>query len=209
MRIAHISDLHVLALEGAVPFRLFNKRATGLREPALSSASTRTRARSCAPSPTTCRARKVDHVVITRRRLQPRARSRVRSGAQRARRRARPAAERGHARARQPRRLHARRRRRSRRFCAVLRALPHVRSARVLAPSSPAALFPVVKLRGPGRRSSASRPRSPGLPFVASGELGAQQLERSRRSSHQPEVEKRTPVILLHHPLHNPPSWLE
>ena len=29
MRIAHISDLHVLALEGAIPFRLFNKRATG------------------------------------------------------------------------------------------------------------------------------------------------------------------------------------
>src|SRR5258708_3144238 len=29
MRIAHISDLHVLALAGAVPFRLFNKRATG------------------------------------------------------------------------------------------------------------------------------------------------------------------------------------
>ena len=29
MRIAHISDLHVLALDGAVPFRLLNKRATG------------------------------------------------------------------------------------------------------------------------------------------------------------------------------------
>ena len=29
MRIAHISDLHILALAGAVPFRLFNKRATG------------------------------------------------------------------------------------------------------------------------------------------------------------------------------------
>ena len=29
MRIAHISDLHVLALKGAVPFRLLNKRATG------------------------------------------------------------------------------------------------------------------------------------------------------------------------------------
>src|SRR6266540_1024411 len=29
MRIAHISDLHLLSLEGAVPFRLFNKRLTG------------------------------------------------------------------------------------------------------------------------------------------------------------------------------------
>ncbi len=29
MRIAHISDLHLLALDGAVPWRLFNKRFTG------------------------------------------------------------------------------------------------------------------------------------------------------------------------------------
>src|SRR5262245_30853938 len=29
MRIAHLSDLHLLSLEGAVPFRLLNKRLTG------------------------------------------------------------------------------------------------------------------------------------------------------------------------------------
>src|SRR5262249_30043214 len=29
VRIAHLSDLHLLSLEGAVPFRLFNKRFTG------------------------------------------------------------------------------------------------------------------------------------------------------------------------------------
>src|SRR5436190_18495064 len=29
MRLAHLSDLHLLNLEGAVPFRLFNKRITG------------------------------------------------------------------------------------------------------------------------------------------------------------------------------------
>ena len=29
VRIAHLSDLHLLSLEGAVPYRLFNKRITG------------------------------------------------------------------------------------------------------------------------------------------------------------------------------------
>ena len=29
MRIAHLSDLHLLSLDGAVPFRLLNKRLTG------------------------------------------------------------------------------------------------------------------------------------------------------------------------------------
>ena len=80
MRIAHLSDLHVLALEGAVPFRLFNKRSTGYanlrlkRKHAHKSRVVRAIAAHLSSS-------KVDHVVITRRRLQPRARGRVRGGA--------------------------------------------------------------------------------------------------------------------------------
>ena len=64
MRIAHISDLHVLALEGAIPYRLFNKRATGYanlrlnRKHAHKSEIVRAIAAHLAQAA-------VDHVVIT------------------------------------------------------------------------------------------------------------------------------------------------
>lgn len=72
--------------------------------------------------------------------------------------------------------------------------------------------FPFVKLRGPaaiiGLSSAVPRP-----PFVASGTLGRLQLEALARALAHPEVKKRTPVLLLHHPPLNPPSllktWLE
>lgn len=65
--------------------------------------------------------------------------------------------------------------------------------------------FPYVKLRGPcaiiGLSSAVPR-----LPFVAAGELGDAQLDALGRALEHPEVKKRTPVILLHHPPHGPAS---
>lgn len=68
--------------------------------------------------------------------------------------------------------------------------------------------FPVVKLRGPaaiiGLSSAVPRP-----PLVAAGKLGGPQLEALRAVLRHPEVTKRTPVVALHHPAHNPPSLLK
>jgi 3',5'-cyclic AMP phosphodiesterase CpdA len=67
--------------------------------------------------------------------------------------------------------------------------------------------FPIVKLRGPlaviGLTSAVPR-----LPLVASGEIGAQQLDALARILTHDEVKRRTPILALHHPLHNPPSRL-
>ena len=75
MRIAHISDFHVLALDGAIPFRLLNKRATGLRESPASTETTSTSPSRCAPSLPTSRA-PTSTTRHHRRRLQPGARNR-------------------------------------------------------------------------------------------------------------------------------------
>ena len=72
--------------------------------------------------------------------------------------------------------------------------------------------FPYVRLRGPvaiiGLSTAVSRP-----PLVASGELGKEQLERLRALLAHPDVRDRTPIILQHHPIHNEPRlikvWLE
>lgn len=59
--------------------------------------------------------------------------------------------------------------------------------------------FPFVKLRGPaaliGLSSAVPRP-----PFVASGHLGEAQLAALRDVLAHPEVARRTPVLLVHHP---------
>lgn len=59
--------------------------------------------------------------------------------------------------------------------------------------------FPCVKLRGPvaivALSSAVPRP-----PFVAAGYLGEEQLEALARVLAHPEVARRTPVLLLHHP---------
>jgi 3',5'-cyclic AMP phosphodiesterase CpdA len=65
--------------------------------------------------------------------------------------------------------------------------------------------FPYVKLRGPcaiiGLCSAVPR-----LPFVAAGHLGEAQLDALGRALAHPEVKKRTPVILIHHPPRGPRS---
>lgn len=59
--------------------------------------------------------------------------------------------------------------------------------------------FPYVKLRGPlaivGLSSAVPRP-----PLVASGEIGAAQLDALTRALSHEEVRARTPVVLVHHP---------
>src|SRR4051812_2933134 len=44
---------------------------------------------------------------------------------------------------------------------------------------------------------------------MASGEVGKAQLEALSKILAHDEVKKRTPVILIHHPIHNPESKLE
>jgi 3',5'-cyclic AMP phosphodiesterase CpdA len=68
-----------------------------------------------------------------------------------------------------------------------------------LAREVPAGPFPCVKLRGPvaivALSSAVPRP-----PFVASGRVGEPQLRALRRIFANPEVSRRTPVVLVHHP---------
>ncbi len=68
-----------------------------------------------------------------------------------------------------------------------------------LAREVPAGRFPCVKLRGPvaivGLSSAVPRP-----PFVNSGRVGDPQLGALRRILAHPEVIRRTPVVLVHHP---------
>ncbi|MBS1149393.1 MAG: Metallophosphoesterase [Myxococcaceae bacterium] len=67
-----------------------------------------------------------------------------------------------------------------------------------LALALPAGHFPSVKLRGPaaiiGLTTAVPRP-----PFVSAGLLGREQREALARVLRHPEVARRTPVILLHH----------
>jgi 3',5'-cyclic AMP phosphodiesterase CpdA len=197
MRIAHLSDLHLLSLEGAVPFRLLNKRITGylnlrFRRHAVHK-----------PHPVRAAAAEIrrldiDHVVITgdvsnlaleeefalvRRFLDqdlglPPERVSIVPGNHDA---------------------YTRGSHRSERFAAFF--APYLRSDIDLE-----ARFPFVHLRGPaaivGLSTAWPRP-----PLVASGHLGAEQLRALERILAHPEVQRRTLVLLQHHPWHNPSSW--
>jgi 3',5'-cyclic AMP phosphodiesterase CpdA len=59
--------------------------------------------------------------------------------------------------------------------------------------------FPVVKLRGPAAIIALSS-AVPRPPLVAAGELGRMQLEALARALAHPAVARRTPVVALHHP---------
>jgi 3',5'-cyclic AMP phosphodiesterase CpdA len=74
-----------------------------------------------------------------------------------------------------------------------------------LAVDLPAGRFPFVKLRGPAAIIALST-AVPRPPFVSSGHLGAAQLEALARALEHPEIVRRTPVVLLHHPPLD--SWL-
>lgn len=205
MRIAHFSDLHVLAIDGVPNTRFLNKRFTGLVNLKVK------REHKHRPGHVLAVARaveeaKVDHVVITGDltnlaleqefeavvkllvkdvgfdpkdvTIVPGNHDLYTRGAMKAQRF-------------------------SKYFAAFLESdLPE------LAVDIDLGRFPVVKLRGPlaiiGLSSAVPRP-----PLVASGELGQKQIDALARILQHDEVKKRTPVLAFHHPIHNPPSKLK
>jgi 3',5'-cyclic AMP phosphodiesterase CpdA len=200
VRIAHLSDLHLLSLDGAVPFRLFNKRLTGYLNLRFHRKSVHK------PFAVHAAAREIvrlgiDHVVITgdlsnlalegefelvRRFLDeelglppdrvsiiPGNHDAYTSGAHRTRRFATT-------------------------FARFLTSdLPEL--------TVPGEAFPYVHLRGPTAIIGLST-ALPRLPLVASGAVGRDQLAALARILEHPDVRARTPVILQHHPIHNPAS---
>ena len=202
MRIAHFSDLHVLSLEGVKAYRFLNKRLTGYanmrfkRSHVHHVSYVRAIAREIAKS-------KIDHVVITGDLTNLALEAEFEA--------VRLLLERelgldakhvsivpgNHD-------LYTRGAFTARRFEEyfgqyMTSDLPE------LAIDIGVGRFPIVKLRGPaaiiGLSSAVPRP-----PFVAAGKLGKRQLDALTKILVHPEVKKRTPVVLLHHPAHNPLS---
>lgn len=206
MRIAHLSDLHLLSLEGAVPFRLFNKRLTGyvnlrfrrhaIHKPFAARAAARE-----------IRRLDVDHVVITgdlsnlalerefdlverylhediglppeRISIVPGNHDAYTQGSHRSRRFLRH-------------------------FNRFLRSdLPEITG---VTDAGRAGAFPFVHLRGPVAFIGLST-AYPRLPLVSSGYLGKPQLNALEQVLEHPEVKSRTPIVLQHHPWHNPASY--
>lgn len=205
MRIAHISDLHLLSLAGAIPLRLFNKRITGYANLRLDRRHTH-RPQLVYEIAEHLRNERVDHVCITgdfsnlalevelqlgRRLLDdvlamPKEKVSLVPG--------------NHD-------VYTRGSERSRRFFHAFE--PYLQSdLPELATTHAAGPFPFVKLRGPVAiiGLATAIPRSP---FLAAGKVGKEQLDALASVLSHPEVKKRTPVLMQHHPLHNPPSKLK
>jgi 3',5'-cyclic AMP phosphodiesterase CpdA len=201
VRIAHFSDLHVLSLAGVGPLRFLNKRLVGYlnlrfkRHHIHRTAYVRAIAREV-------RRAGVDHVAVTgdltnlalepefeavRELLEddlglPPSSVSVVPG--------------NHD-------LYTRGAMRGKRFVRYMGA--YVESDLDVATPGDLGVFPFVRLRGPlaivGLSSAVPRP-----PFMAAGKLGDAQLDALSRLLALPEVAARTPVILLHHPIHAPRS---
>jgi 3',5'-cyclic AMP phosphodiesterase CpdA len=202
MRIAHFSDLHVLDLEGVKPHRFLNKRLTGYANLRLKRGHIHHPSYVRAISREVTRA-KVDHVVITgdltnlaleteyeavRRLLE----EELGLGAKDV-----SVVPGNHD-------LYTRGALTSGRFATYFG--PYLASdLPELGVDMGIGRFPFVKLRGPvaiiGLSSAVPR-----LPLVAAGKLGKKQLDAFAKILTHPEVQKRTPVVLLHHPAHNPLS---
>ncbi len=205
MRIAHFSDLHVLALDGVPPHRFLNKRFTGWVNLRVKRAHKHRLGHVRAVARAIARA-KVDHAVITgdltnlaleQEFVAVRELLELELGLRPDQISAVPG---NHD-------LYTRGAMRDQRFTKyfhdyVASDLPE------LCADIPLGRFPFVKLRGPcaiiGLSSAVPRP-----PLMASGQLGKAQLEGLKRILLHPEVQKRTPVILIHHPIHNPPSVIK
>jgi 3',5'-cyclic AMP phosphodiesterase CpdA len=205
MLIAHVSDLHLVALRGAVPFRLLNKRITGYLNLVFnrSHALKEEIARKVLSH---IRGQKIDHVVITGdiANLALEAEFNLARGVLDDVLGLHPSSVTivpgNHD-------LYTRGSGKAARFATFLR--PYLLSDMPdLVSSHPGGSFPVVKLRGPaaiiGLATAVPRP-----PLVSSGWLGPAQLAALDRILDSPEVRSRTPVIALHHPLLNPPSRLK
>jgi len=199
VKIAHVSDLHLLDLEGAVPSRLFNKRFTGyvnlkfhrksVHKPFAVEASLRE-----------LRKIGVDHVVVTGD-VSNLALEREFELVQRVLDR-----ELGMT----PDQVsivpgnhdtYTQGSFRTKRFAQTFASSM---TSDIAVGDGP---FPYVRLRGPvaiiGLSTAVPRP-----PLVAAGQLGSRQREALARLLAHPEVRSRTPVILQHHPWHNPPERL-
>lgn len=204
MKIAHLSDLHVIALEGAVPWRLLNKRVTGYVNLALVRRN-RHQIATARALVADVRDRGVDHVVVTgdltnlalereyacvadflrtELGLPPTEVSVVPGN--------HDAYTRGAV--------------RSGRFAHFMREF--ISSDLDLGSAGPPHVpFPFVRLRGPaaiiGLCSAVARP-----PLMAAGVLGEPQRRALEAALAHPEVRRRTVVVLQHHPLHNSPNPL-
>ncbi len=205
MRIAHFSDLHLLSLEGVPAWRFLNKRITGYANIRLKRGSVHRSGYVRAVAREIAR-QKPDHVAIsgdlTNLALEPEFEL------------AREVIEKDLGLS--PRDvsivpgnhdLYTRGAQSSRRFATyfadyLVSDLPELTAQVGGGP------FPVVKLRGPAAVISMSSAVAR-LPFVAAGRLGKQQIRAFAGILAHPEVEKRTPVVLLHHPAHNPRSKLK
>jgi 3',5'-cyclic AMP phosphodiesterase CpdA len=209
MRVAHFSDLHVLALDGVSRTRFLNKRFTGLvnlrlkREHKHRPGHVRAVAREIARA-------NVDHVVITGDltnlaleqefdAVKALIEDELRLDAEKV-----TVVPGNHD-------LYTRGAMRAQRFTRWF--APYLESdLPELAADLSLGRFPVVKLRGPlaiiGMSSAVPRP-----PLVASGELGPKQIDALARILGHDEVKRRTPLLALHHPIHNPTSkvktWVE
>ena len=73
----------------------------------------------------------------------------------------------------------------------------------------PLGRFPFVKLRGPVRHHRAVERGAASAASWPRATSARRSSTRSTRILVHPEVQKRTPVILLHHPIHNPPVKLK
>src|SRR4051812_15799719 len=205
MRVAHFSDLHVLALEGVEAHRFMNKRFTGWVNLKLKRGHKHRPAYVRAIAQEVTRA-KVDHVVITGDLTNLALEQEFEAV------RALLEEELG---------MHAddisivpgnhdlytRGAMRDRRFSRFFE--PYIGSDLPdLAVDIDLGRFPFVKLRGPlaiiGMSSAVPRP-----PLVASGELGKDQIEALARILAHDEVKRRTLVLALHHPVHNPASLVK
>ncbi len=205
MRIAHFSDLHLLSLEGVPLHRFLNKRATGYANLRLKRGNIH-RASYVRAIAREVRRIKVDHVVVTgdltNLSLEPEFEL------------AREVLEKdlglspddvsivpgNHD-------VYTRGALAGQRFAAyfgdyLVSDLPG------LAVDIGMGRFPVVKLRGPAAILGVCS-AVPRLPFVAAGRVGNAQLEALRKVLAHPEVARRTPVVALHHPPHNPRSRLK
>jgi 3',5'-cyclic AMP phosphodiesterase CpdA len=201
-RIAHISDLHVLA-PGGVEWRamLFNKRITGYAN--LVRHRGRVYRRAYLEAVLQRVSREADHLVVTGDITNLALESEfadARSLLDEVSRRTDVTVVPGNHDIYLPSLL--RRRRFPHHFGHFLRSdLPH------LSLDLPAGRYPCVKLRGPvaiiALSSGVPRP-----PFVSSGSLGPEQLAAFEAALAHPEVTRRTSVILVHHPPVDPRSRL-
>ncbi|MCL2778225.1 MAG: metallophosphoesterase [Polyangiaceae bacterium] len=205
MRIAHFSDIHLLALDGVGATRFINKRFTGWVNLKVKRGHKHRVSHARAVMREIARAN-VDHAILTG------DLTNLALEGEFAAVRALLEAELGLARDQISvvpgnHDLYTHGSLRARRFSAFF--APYVKSdLPELAAAIPLGLFPFVKLRGPvaiiGLSSAVPRP-----PFIASGELGREQIEALVRILAHDEVKKRSIIVALHHPAHNPPSKMK